>query len=113
MIPPFLLVALGGGLGAASRHLVGTLLPKPDGFPLGTLAVNLLGCFFIGLALHLEGRLRLLVVTGFLGGFTTYSAFGLESLDLLKNNPTQGLLYLGLHLAAGLLAVWLGMKLVS
>lgn len=108
MIWQVLLVGLGGGLGAMCRHLTGVALPKPDGFPVGTLVVNLLGCFLIGLALNLEGRTRLFAVTGFLGGFTTYSAFGMESLQLMKSNPNQALLYLGLHLLAGLAAVWFG-----
>jgi len=107
------LVGLGGGAGAVCRYLLGNALNKPQGFPFGTLAVNLLGCFLIGLALHLDGRARLLCVTGFLGGFTTYSAFGLESLQLLRSQPTQGVLYLGLHLVCGLAAVWCGLKIAG
>jgi len=107
------LVGLGGGAGAVCRYLVGLALNKPQGFPFGTLAVNLLGCFLIGLALHLDERTKFLCVTGFLGGFTTYSAFGLESLQLLKSQPTQGILYLGLHLLCGLAAVWAGLKLAG
>ena len=105
-------VALGGGAGAVCRFLAGVIAPKPGGFPIGTLAVNMLGCFLIGLLAQLDDRMRCLVVTGFLGGFTTYSAFGLESLELLQNRPGQALIYLGVHIAGGLAAVWLGLALV-
>lgn len=82
-------VALGSGLGALARWATSVLLaPVASVFPLGTLAVNGLGGLLIGLAMvglqrAPDDLLRLFVVTGFLGGFTTFSAFSAESLDLL------------------------------
>ncbi len=80
-------IALGGALGASSRHLVGLWAMRlfGTGLPWGTLMVNILGSFVMGafielLALRLQGStgLRLFVATGFLGGFTTFSAFSLD-----------------------------------
>ena len=87
-------VALGGALGAVGRFLAGRALlhhlPNVS-LPLGTLSVNLLGCFLIGaVAAYLASLepnrmgLQLLLITGFLGGFTTFSAFGFETLLLLR-----------------------------
>ncbi|MFN3297037.1 fluoride efflux transporter CrcB [Caldimonas sp.] len=85
-----LAVGLGAGLGGMARWAVSVWLNAAwEGFPLGTLVVNLLGGLCIGLAMawlarHPDEGLRLLLVTGFLGGFTTFSAFSLESLHLLQ-----------------------------
>ncbi|MDD2604311.1 MAG: fluoride efflux transporter CrcB [Desulfobacterales bacterium] len=85
-----LLVMIGGGLGAVSRYGIGLLAARLWGshFPWGTLAVNLLGCFFIGLLFALVDRarfltphLRLLLVTGYLGALTTFSTFALETVN--------------------------------
>lgn len=111
LITQVALVALGGAGGASCRFLIGKCLPPGSGLPLATLAVNLLGCLLIGLLAHLEDRWRLVLITGFLGGFTTYSAFGLESIKLLQERPLHAVLYLGLHLILGLGAVWLGLSL--
>jgi len=112
------LVALGGGCGAVCRYALSTLLMRGtfQGFPLGTLLVNLLGCLLIGLwagwaARHawLNGDLRLLLVTGLLGGFTTFSAFGLETLQLLRRAEYgQAGLYLGGSVILGLILTMLG-----
>jgi len=112
------LVALGGGLGATFRYLLATALMRgvTGTFPFGTLAVNVLGCLLIGLwaglaARHhwMAGDLRLFLVTGVLGGFTTFSAFGLESLHLLRRGEwlLSGL-YIGTSLVLGLSMVALG-----
>lgn len=86
----FLFVFVGGGLGAAVRHginRIGLALLGP-GFPWWTLAINVVGSFLIGLlaglfgALESGGQMRLFLVTGFLGGFTTFSAFSLDALTL-------------------------------
>lgn len=118
-----LLVALGGGAGAVTRYLVSQLLSwmgVRSGLWSGTLVVNLIGCFLIGWAIQwmetrdlLASGLYLLLITGFLGGFTTYSSFGLEGLTLLKSSPTTFLLYTGIHLIAGLFLVWAGYQLSS
>lgn len=114
-----LLVALGGAAGSVSRHLAGLAVYRlfpPERFPLATLLVNVLGCFVIGLANELpairsttEPGLRLLLVVGFLGAFTTYSTFGAETVLLARGGETwKALLNVGLHLVLGLAAVVLG-----
>ncbi|MDO7707661.1 MAG: CrcB family protein, partial [Loktanella sp.] len=85
MITPVISVAIGGALGAVARYLVGLAVA----FPLGTLAVNVLGSFAIGLVWALFAARGLqawlpLVMTGFLGGFTTFSAFSLDTLRLVE-----------------------------
>lgn len=83
-------VMLGGGIGAALRYITTGYLVTQTIFPWGTLTVNLLGSFGAGLAFAFfrEGEmakwLQLLVITGFMGGFTTFSAFALEVLLLLE-----------------------------
>jgi fluoride exporter len=97
-----LAVAGGAGLGALLRWRVGVWLNTSSGLPWGTLLVNCAGGLLIGLALGWFSRaphelLRLLIVTGFLGGLTTFSAFSLESLQMLQRG--QGWLALGHSLA--------------
>lgn len=88
-----LLVFLGGGFGSLCRYGTSTLINRwlGTGFPIGTLIINLLGAFLIGcIAEYLNqhsaapAQLRLLLITGFLGGYTTFSAFSLESATLLQ-----------------------------
>lgn len=87
----YLAIFMGGGLGSVSRFVISSLISKntAESFPLGTLAVNLIGAFLIGaliefLALRYSAaeNLRYFLVTGFLGGFTTFSAFSLESASM-------------------------------
>lgn len=112
-----LLVALGGGLGAVLRYGLGQAAERlfPAAWiPLGTLAANLLGCLLIGYVLGqshetISDRGRLFVVTGFLGGLTTFSSFAGESFILAQTNSTAGfLINVSLHLLLGLLSVWVG-----
>jgi len=116
------LVALGGGFGSICRHLLSTWLTRTaGGFPLATFAVNLIGCLLIGLfaglaARHawLNGEARLLLAVGVLGGFTTFSAFGLDSLHLLRRGEHLiALGYVGGSVLLGLGAVWIGWWLAS
>jgi CrcB protein len=88
-----LLICLGGAIGTGGRYLAGVLASRAFGidFPWGTMAVNLAGAFFIGLVQQvaietslLSDDLRLFLVTGILGGFTTYSAFTYETVALLR-----------------------------
>lgn len=88
-------VATGGALGASGRYLLALFAKGSlgDGFPYGTLSVNLIGCLLIGFAAGLlpEGAgprstLRLFVIVGCLGGFTTFSSFGLETLRLVEES---------------------------
>lgn len=117
-----LLIGLGGFAGSVTRYGVSILGTRVGtSFPWGTLAVNLLGCLVVGgLVPFLEGpppmgeRWRLLVVTGFLGGFTTFSAFGLETQGLVqRGQPGLAALYVAASVLVGLGAVWLGKGLVS
>jgi CrcB protein len=114
-----LVVGLGGFIGSVCRYkLSGVFLHQFPGwrFPLGTFAVNLLGCFVIGLLAGLvEHRdlfapeTRLFLFTGLLGGFTTFSAFGYEAVYLLRRGDfSVSASYVGLSIAGGLLAVWAG-----
>jgi CrcB protein len=103
-----LLVAIGGAIGSAARFAISVLALHAFGaaFPWGTLAVNIIGSAAIGVAAAsgMEGQLRLLVVTGFLGGFTTFSAFSLETGVLFGRSPWLAALYVTASVALGLAA---------
>ncbi len=111
MIWTVLQVALGGGIGAVARHLtsVGAMRLVGPGFPWATLAVNVLGSFLMGLLVvvlaHQTGGTRAapFLVTGVLGGFTTFSAFSLDALTLWERG--QGGLALGYVAASVLLSL--------
>ena len=113
------LVALGGALGSVSRYLLGAWTQSASrsiDFPFGTLTVNLIGCFVIGLLSQLaEARgvftseTRALVFIGVLGGFTTFSSFGNDTINLLRDGETfNALLNIGANVIFGLALVWLG-----
>lgn len=105
-------IALGGALGSVLRFWTATLVGEKAGAPWwGTLAVNIIGSFVIGLAATWRDQdfTRNFVMVGVLGGFTTFSAFSLQTLDLFRAGQTgAALLNVGLSLAACLLAVWAG-----
>ena len=114
----YLLVFIGGGLGAVARHGVGRagLALLGPGFPWWTLAVNVTGSFLIGLLAGIFGatetgnNLRLFLTTGFLGGFTTFSAFSLDALTLWERGAQmQAGLYVMGSLILSLLAAALGL----
>jgi fluoride exporter len=111
----WLWVAAGGALGSMARYGVSRLWPAtPGGFPVPTLTVNLIGSFAIGLLyIWLSARaglgadgVRLFWMTGVLGGFTTYSAFALES--TLLGFSAAGALYVALTLVGCIGGAWLG-----
>ncbi|HXG80569.1 MAG TPA: fluoride efflux transporter CrcB [Sphingomicrobium sp.] len=112
------LVFVGGGLGAMARHGInraGLALLGP-GFPWWTLAVNVAGSFLIGLFAGLFGAMetghnaRLFLTTGFLGGFTTFSAFSLDALTLWERGAQmQAALYVGASVIASLIAAFAGL----
>jgi len=113
-----LLVAVGGAIGSVSRYLVSNWMVARFGsdFPLGTLLVNIVGCFIIGLFMAMSSeRLgmspywRLLIAVGFLGGLTTFSSFSYETLRLVEDADMMCAFYnVGLNLIGGFLAAWLG-----
>ena len=114
-----IIVALGGALGSVFRYLLGTwtqTLSKSIDFPYGTLAVNLIGCFLIGFLSQLaEARgafaseSRTFVFIGILGGFTTFSSFGNDTVNLLRDGETfNALANVGANVIFGLILVWLG-----
>jgi CrcB protein len=113
-------IAVGGALGSLARHAVNHLLHTrwlTTRFPVGTVAVNLLGCFAIGLLAGLIASERLalrlhwreLVFVGLLGGFTTFSTFGLDTLLLARtHSASQAALNVAIQVVGGLAAVWIG-----
>ena len=112
-----LFVFLGGGIGSVSRYLVGELWKVLGfNFPLATLSVNIIGSYIIGfvwsyLLTKPNQSLGLFCITGFLGGFTTFSSFSLETIQLfMKGNVWLGISNIGLNLLFSLLGVYLGMK---
>jgi fluoride exporter len=123
MIKNILFVGLGGGIGSILRYLcqkwVYQVYPHP--FPWATLAVNIAGCFFIGLLFAtaektslLTAEWRLLLVTGFCGGFTTFSTFAQENVLLLRNNDvTYFILYTLSSIVIGIAAVFAGIALIK
>ena len=108
----FFLVALGGAIGALLRHGLNVALAG-SAWPKSTLMANVLGCLAFGLVAGLAaGRVpdgvRFFVVTGILGGFTTFSAFAGETASLLRQRPAAGAAYACASVAAGLLGVIVG-----
>jgi CrcB protein len=119
-----ILIAVGGAIGSVTRRLLGLWAKSFDpaeAYPWGTLGVNLLGCLAIGLIdAWLAGRddrsewPRSLLIVGLLGGFTTFSAFGLETVQLIKSGrlAVAGS-YVAFSMLGGLAAVWIGANLAS
>ena len=117
-----ILVGIGGLAGSILRYLITLFFARQAGstFPYGTLVVNLTGCFLIGLifALSEKGDVlspewRILLTTGFCGGFTTFSTFSYESIRLMQDGEVLFVsLYVGISVIVGLLATWLGMLII-
>lgn len=105
----FILVFIGGGAGSSFRFLIQTLTPKSD-IPVSTLIVNVAGSFLIGLALGIDDSLtKRLVITGFLGGFTTFSTFSNDNMQLLiKGKYTIFFVYILAAVFSALVATGLG-----
>ncbi|WP_235857447.1 fluoride efflux transporter CrcB [Paenibacillus albiflavus] len=112
-----LLVGLGGFIGAITRYSISTMISKsfPSTLPYGTLTVNLLGSFALGILLGKEvsGELTFLIGTGFMGAFTTFSTFKLESLKFLYNGQINRLIiYQLLTYIAGIMLAFIGFSIV-
>lgn len=120
MLKEFLIVAAGGGIGSAIRYAVSVWLPAKN-FPYSTLLVNITGSFIIGLVLALSikneaftNNLKLFLATGICGGFTTFSAFSAENLQLLQMGKyTTAFVYILLSIVAGIIAALVGFKLIT
>lgn len=119
MFGTLLSVALGGALGAVSRYLTGlaTLRLLGPGFPWGTLTVNIVGSFLMGVIVVLLGhysanRYAPLVMTGLLGGFTTFSAFSLDALTIFERGQAGlAAVYVGASVILSLAAIVAGLSL--
>ncbi|ATW25230.1 fluoride efflux transporter CrcB [Candidatus Formimonas warabiya] len=114
----YLYIAAGGAFGAVTRYLISTWIynKSEQVFPYGTFVVNLTGCFLLGLfyTLSLEksvinAQFRTMITVGFIGAYTTFSTFSLETINLIKEGSMgTALLYVGSSVILGLFSVWLG-----
>ena len=121
MIKSFLIVGLGGAAGSMLRYGVQRILNPQSAaiFPTGTLLVNIIGCFLIGMLWSIVSRsitwneeMKLLLMTGFCGGFTTFSAFTLEGIGLLRESKTILLvIYITASVLGGLFATLIGIRI--
>ena len=121
MLRAIILVGVGGAAGSILRflssHLVARLFDKP--FPLPTFIVNMVGCFAMGLLFGIIGRhipidndLKQLLLVGFCGGYTTFSAFAFENISLLQSGQYITLIsYVILSVVIGMALLWLGLHI--
>ena len=117
-VSQLLVIMLGGAVGAAARFIVSTKITEKLGnsFPYGTLTVNMVGSFVMGLLaiilverMQLDPLYRLGIFVGFLGAFTTFSTFSMETLNLFNEGmPMRALLNMFSSVLLSVLAVWLG-----
>jgi len=123
MLKAIILVGIGGATGSVVRYLTSVVSTKylQTSFPFATFAVNVVGCLLIGLLIGLMDKQQLsnpdykyLLVTGFCGGFTTFSAFALENINLFQQgNSLVAFLYIASSVIVSLAAVFVGMYLVG
>ncbi len=114
-------IALGGAIGAVARYGAGVGATRVFGlgFPYGTLLVNIVGCFAMGMLVSLfalrepvDPAMKLFLTTGILGGFTTFSAFSLETMMLYDRKPLLAFVYVAASVVLSLGACALGLKMV-
>lgn len=117
-----LLIGTGGFIGSVLRYVITLAIQNRflHTFPYGTLAVNIIGCFAIGLVFsfsekgNLPHEWRLFLATGICGGFTTFSAFSIETLSLMRDgHMLPAILYVAASVLLGLLATFLGLSIVK
>jgi CrcB protein len=117
-------IAAGGSVGAVLRYVVARGVQRFAGesFPLGTLTVNVVGCFLFGLlaaaltspAVLVREEYRLALLVGFLGAFTTFSTFGADTIALIADRQmARAVAYVLLSNVVGFTAVWLGMRIAN
>ncbi|HMJ48448.1 MAG TPA: fluoride efflux transporter CrcB [Ferruginibacter sp.] len=120
MIKHLLLAGAGGGVGATLRYVV-YLLFRNAAMPYPTLLINILGSFILGIILAIslknndlmEGT-KIFLATGVCGGFTTFSAFSAENLQLIETGKIWvAMLYIALSVVGGITALWLGIKIIN
>jgi len=119
MLKTILYIAIGGAMGSVLRYLTSVLVSKywANHFPLATFITNVLGCFLIGILIGIleknnlaNSNLKWFLITGFCGGYTTFSTFGFENYTLFQNNNSLlAFGYIALSVFFGIFAVWLGL----
>ena len=121
MIRNLLFIAAGGAIGSVLRYLTSVWTIKligPNWLISGTAAVNIIGCFLIGIVATvlqekglMDNAIKLFLIVGFLGGFTTFSSFGLEGFEVATLSLQKGIIYMGFQVIAGITAVWTGIEI--
>jgi len=119
MLKTIFCIAIGGAIGTVLRYLTSVFVTKfwANHFPLATFITNVLGCFLIGLFIGIleknnlaNSNLKWFLITGFCGGYTTFSTFGFENYNLFQNNNSLlAFGYIALSVLLGIFAVWLGL----
>lgn len=117
---PYLLVGVGGALGAMARFAVGGLLGSlPNGFPAATFVINVLGSLAMGLLIGLlvrttpqfQSEIRLFVAVGIFGGFTTFSSFSLDAITMIERGDLLlAAIYIVGSVVLALFGLWVGMQ---
>jgi fluoride exporter len=121
-VKAIIFVLLGGGLGALMRYGVGLWLKPAEhlAFPIHTFLINVIGCFCIGFVFSFmqkngfNATLFYFVITGLLGGFTTFSSFSIETIYLIQQHEIgRAIVYVGLSNIVSLIAAWVGYILIN